>query len=93
MMTPIHVRWHFSQIHPLPILEFFGVVDSSIIVPESVYLQLAIPMIDIVESYGGIISEPYKQVPLGPNIFFTAHFESEDFLKTFLDGLGSERMG
>ena len=94
MMTPIQISWHFSQIHPLPVLEFFGVVNScSIDVSQCMYLQLAISMINIVENYGGIISEPMDKVPLGPNIFFTAYFESYDSIETFLDGIGAERMG
>lgn len=93
MIMPIEISWHFSQVSPFPILEFFGVIKSTIYVSEFMQLQLALKMINTVEKYGAIIIGPVDNVPIGPNIFFTARFNSDKDIMNFINGLGAERIG
>ena len=93
MFMPVKFEWHLSQAYPFPILEFAAEFQKTFEIPQVVYINIAMDMINNIERYGGTIVSPVNDIPSNQEIFFTALFKSNKELEKFTQEMGFEWRG
>lgn len=89
---PLEVSWRIKQHFLMPVLEFSTSIEKQFAI-EPILLSLALDMIEKVERYGGIITQPFSSIPNDQNIFFVAIFKSNEDIENFKNALGPKRIG